>query len=312
MLYFRASMTLRWTLRLSVLLLAWVIGSCAWLGQLTSGGFQKPSLAYKSVSLSDVSLSGATVDVVTTVTNPNAVDLSVAEVDYRLSVDGHPVASGKPPAGIQIPARGSADVTLPATVQFAELGQALSTFLTQDSAKYKAEGTVGLNTPVGIVRVPMSHEGTFPVPKIPAISLGVPRITHAALDQATVELPLVLTNRSPYPLPIRESLRVSPWLARRWVRCPPQGWGRWTLTGRGRSRSRSPSAWQARSRLDRPSFVGGGCRSPWTERCNPGRLRRRSRCVPPPSSAPDRGTAQSTFNSRISRRTGLSGVLPLI
>jgi LEA14-like dessication related protein len=196
-------MTLRWTLRLSVLLLAWVIGSCAWLGQLTSGGFQKPSLAYKSVSLSDVSLSGATVDVVTTVTNPNAVDLSVAEVDYRLSVDGHPVASGKPPAGIQIPARGSADVTLPATVRFAELGQALSAFLTEDSAKYKAEGTVGLNTPVGIVRVPVSHEGTFPVPKMPAISLGVPRITHAALDKATVELPLVLTNRSPYPLPIQ-------------------------------------------------------------------------------------------------------------
>jgi LEA14-like dessication related protein len=196
-------MTLRWTLPLSVLLLALVIGSCAWLGQVASGGFQKPSLAYKSVSLSDVSLSGATVDVVTTVTNPNAVDLSVAEVDYRLSVDGHPVASGTPPAGLQIPARGSADLTLPATVRFAELGQALSAFLTQDSAKYKAEGTVGLNTPVGIVRVPVSHEGTFPVPKMPAISLGVPRITHAALDQATVELPLVLTNRSPYSLPIQ-------------------------------------------------------------------------------------------------------------
>jgi LEA14-like dessication related protein len=38
---------------------------------------------------------------------------------------------------------------------------------------------------------------------MPAISLGVPRITHAALDKATVELPLVLTNRSPYPLPIQ-------------------------------------------------------------------------------------------------------------
>ena len=186
-----------------LLVLAAVATSCATLGQLASGAFQKPTLAYKSASLADVSLSGATLNLVTTVNNPNGVGLSVADLDYRLSIDGHPVATGHPPEGLQIPAHGSADVTLPATFQFADLGQAVATVLAKGSAGYKAEGTVGLNTPVGVVRLPVSHQGTFTLPDMPAIALGTPRLTNLAIDHATVELPVTLTAKGSYPVPVQ-------------------------------------------------------------------------------------------------------------
>ena len=180
-----------------------VLGSCATLEQLAAGAFQKPTLAYKSATLADVSLSGATLNVVTTVDNPNGVGLSLADLDYRLSIDGHPVATGRPPAGLQIPAHGSADVTLPATFEFTDLGQAVATVLSKGSAGYKAEGTLGLNTPIGVVHLPLSHQGTFSLPDMPGIALGTPRLTAVAIDHATVELPVTLTGKGTLAVPLQ-------------------------------------------------------------------------------------------------------------
>src|SRR5215475_1785821 len=170
---------------------------------MAQGGFQKPTVVYKSASLTDVTLSGATLNVVTTVDNPNPVELALAEVDYRLAIDGHPVATGKPPDGLQIPAKGTADVTLPASFKFTDLGQAVATVLAQGSASYKAEGTVGVKTPIGLVKVPLSHEGTFNLPDMPGIVLGTPRVTSVAIDHATVELPVTLTAKGSYPVPLQ-------------------------------------------------------------------------------------------------------------
>jgi LEA14-like dessication related protein len=184
-----------------LLVLAAGASACAW-PQAAEGGFKKPDVAYKSATLSDVSLSGATLNVVTRVDNPNPVGLALADVDYRLSIDGHPVAAGKPPEGLEIPANGNADVTLPASFKFTDLGQAVSTLL-ERSAGYKAEGTLGVKTPVGIVHVPLSHEGTFTLPAMPGIALGTPRLTSVAIDHATVELPVTLTGKGSLPVPLQ-------------------------------------------------------------------------------------------------------------
>ena len=170
---------------------------------MAEGGFKKPSVAYKSASLSNVSLSGATLNVVTSVDNPNAVGLALADVDYKLSIDGSQVATGRPPDGLEIPANGSADVTLPATFKFSDLGQAVATVLSKGSAGYKAEGTIGLKTPVGVVHVPLSHEGTFSLPAMPGIALGTPRLTGVAIDHVTVELPVTLTGKGTLPVPLQ-------------------------------------------------------------------------------------------------------------
>ena len=185
-----------------LVLLAVGASACSWL-QMAEGGLKKPDVAYKSASLTDVSLSGATLNVVTRVDNPNPVSLALAEVDYRLSIDGHPVATGKPPDGLEIQANGATDVTLPASFKFTDLGQAVATVLQKGSAGYKAEGTVGVKTPIGLVTVPLSHEGTFTLPAMPGIALGTPRLTSVAIDHATVELPVTLTGKGSLPVPLQ-------------------------------------------------------------------------------------------------------------
>ena len=175
---------------------------CALLSNLSSA-FKKPTLSFKSASLSDASLGGATVNLVYSVDNPNPVGISLAEVSYAFSVEGKQVVAGQPPAGLQIPAHGSADLTFPASVKFSDLGAVVETFLTKDSASYRAEGQVGFQTPVGVLRVPLSKDGEFEVPKVPKFELGSPRIAQLSLAGATLEFPVTVTNRSPFALAIQ-------------------------------------------------------------------------------------------------------------
>ncbi len=59
-----------------------------------------------------------------------------------------------------------------------------------------------MKTPIGVLKFPISKEGTFEVPKIPTLEFEQPRITNISLAGATLEIPLKLTNRNSFPLPI--------------------------------------------------------------------------------------------------------------
>lgn len=175
---------------------------CATLRDLAQSAFVQPTLSFKDARLADISLGGATVNLTFGLNNPNPIGLSLAEVGYNFSVEGKQVVAGSPPQGLSIPANGQADVTFPASVKFADLAPALETFLTKDSANYRAEGFLGVQTPLGVIRLPFSKQGTFDIPKLPKVELGQPRVTHVTFSGAQVELPLAVTNRNGFALPI--------------------------------------------------------------------------------------------------------------
>lgn len=175
---------------------------CAALGQLFRAAFTEPTLRFQSAQVGNFTLSDATVNLTWIVENPNPVGLSLASFDYGLFVEGNQVVAGAPPLGLRISPQGESTVTFPATVRFADLGPVLTTFLEKDTAAYRASGSLGLQTPIGVVQLPLQHEGTFEVPKVPKVELLAPRITRLDLTSATVELALNLTNRNTYELPI--------------------------------------------------------------------------------------------------------------
>jgi LEA14-like dessication related protein len=175
---------------------------CALLKGLFESTFKKPDLRFKTANLQDVNLGGARLDTVWLLDNPNPMGLSVAHIDYTFFVEDKQVVAGQPRRGLQIPASKQAELTFPAELKFADLASTLGTFLNQDTAKYRAEGTIGLDTPIGIIKLPLKKEGLFEVPKIPAFTLERPRITSMNLTSATLEIPLKLTNKNSYPLPL--------------------------------------------------------------------------------------------------------------
>jgi LEA14-like dessication related protein len=178
------------------------LSGCALLGNLFHSAFKKPDLRFKTVNLRGVSLAGLDLDTVWTLNNPNRMGLSLAEIDYTFFVEGKQVVAGAPRKGLQIGANKKSDLTFPADIKFAELAPALGVFLNKDQASWRAQGHIGVKTPIGIVRLPLSREGSFEVPKIPTLEFEPPRITQLTLTSATLDIPLKLTNRNSFPLPI--------------------------------------------------------------------------------------------------------------
>jgi LEA14-like dessication related protein len=173
---------------------------CSLLQTIAQG--HEPSLSFKGASLSDVTLAGATVNLTFTVQNPNPVGISLADADYKLSLAGKQLVAGKPPARLRIPASGSSDVTLPAQVRFADLGESIAAVLQRNEVPYQAEGHIGVSTGIGVIPLAFSKQGTLPLPRIPDVTLESPRIASISLTQATLDLPLLLSNPNPFPLPL--------------------------------------------------------------------------------------------------------------
>jgi LEA14-like dessication related protein len=189
-------------LRAVAALSIFALSGCSLLRQVAASGFEKPTMSFKDATLSDVSLSGATVNLVFTVTNPNDAALALAETDYKLSIEGKQLVAGKPDAGIRIPARGSSDVTLPASLKFADITGSIADFLRKEQANYRAEGHIGVDTPIGIAALPFAKEGTVPLPKLPEVSLGTPKIGSIGLTSARIDVPIVFANQNPFALPL--------------------------------------------------------------------------------------------------------------
>lgn len=181
-----------------------VLSGCAYLRQFltTSNAFNEPSFAFRTMVLNDISLGGLNLDTVWDLNNPNPVGISLASVDYALFIDNKQVVAGKPQNGLQIAAQGSTELHFPANIQFADIAAVVEAFLTKDTATWRAEGGLGVQTPIGVLRFPIAKEGQFEVPKLPAIVFGNPRVTSITLMGATVEFPLTVTNKNTYALPI--------------------------------------------------------------------------------------------------------------
>ena len=182
-----------------------VLSGCAILKDLlnlASKSFQQPGFRFIDVSLTDISLGGLNLDTVWELDNPNNVAISLATIDYALFVENKQVVAGAPPSGLQIGAQGASKLHFPAGIKFADLVAVVETFLTKDNASWRAEGGLGVQTPVGVIRLPIAKEGLFEVPKIPAVVFGNPRVTNVTFAGATIEFPIKVTNKNTYALPI--------------------------------------------------------------------------------------------------------------
>ncbi|MFN0062841.1 MAG: LEA type 2 family protein [Myxococcaceae bacterium] len=176
--------------------------SCATIQKWARGAFEKPTLSFSNARLSDISLTGATLNLEYLLRNPNPIGLTLDEVTYAVLVEDHPMVSGRPPQGLTLPAKGRAMAVFPATVQFAELGAALSEVLTRETTRYRIQGSIGVRTPLGMVSLPLSHEGTFTAPKLPTFALASPRIRDISLTSATLDVVFNVTNPNGFDLPL--------------------------------------------------------------------------------------------------------------
>lgn len=185
-----------------LLVLLWLPCACSLLGQVAGAAFRRPSLSFQDAHLDHVDFDGADLTLTWLVTNPNALGLDLAQADYALQIEDHAVASGRPQSGLQIPGGATTRVAFPAHLVWKELAPAVQALFAQDIVRYRATGSVGVQSPVGLLTLPFAHEGTFAPPHVPDLSLHQPKIVSIGLTGARLALPLAIGNRNAFPLPI--------------------------------------------------------------------------------------------------------------
>lgn len=167
------------------------------------GSFHQPTLTFDHLELLDVSLTGATLNLHFNLKNDNPIGLKLASLSYNFAVENHPFFSGKPPNGLNVRADGVTPLAFPAHVEFKDLAATIQTFLNKDTAAYTASGSVGVDTPVGVVTLPISHSGTFDVPKVPAVSIQQPTLNNISFSGAHLTVPIQIDNaRNFFPIPL--------------------------------------------------------------------------------------------------------------
>ena len=188
--------------RLLALLPALALAGCSGVQQMLGAAFEKPRLTYESFQPTELDLEGVTLGLRYRVDNPNAVGLKLANLDYRVEVDGRQAVAGAMKSGLAIPARGSAPLDIPVRVRYADVPGLLDAAFTRDELPFRIEGSAGLSTPIGVVGLPFSYAGRIPVPRLPSIALAGIALRSVSLDGISFDVKLEVRNPNGFQLPV--------------------------------------------------------------------------------------------------------------
>ncbi len=190
----------RWVFRFALIGMVASAAGCSWIRSICSN-FREPSLVFDRAEILDLNLHSVTINLHWLLKNENPVGVDLASLSYAFAVENHPLVAGHPPNGVKVQPNGVSRLSFPAHVEFAALAQTVEVFLHKDVAHYTASGSVGVNTPIGIVTLPLSYSGQFPVPKLPEIQPSQPVLNSIDFNGAHMTFPLQVWNKNNFPLP---------------------------------------------------------------------------------------------------------------
>ncbi len=135
------------------------LSSCA---ELTKNLLKDPEVKILDLQVPQATSENVQLNLKLNIFNPNAIPLKVGKISYQFNFSDAPVTEGLFEQGIDIPAFGSNNVTIPLNIKFNSIGNLVQKFLkkslTQD---YNLKGTVD----VGFITIPFSKQGQIDLAK---------------------------------------------------------------------------------------------------------------------------------------------------
>ena len=178
-----------------------VLSGCAEVGKIAAAAIDPPKLTFKSADVRAFDLEGVTLGFNVDVENRNPFGLEVARITYGIEVEGTRVLTGDAPGGVSLPAQKKVPLTFTARVRFRDVPGIASLAGKRDSVRYRLAGSVGVNTPLGILDLPVSHEDTLALPQMPRFALDGLAVRSFSFTRLALDLKLRISNPNAFPLP---------------------------------------------------------------------------------------------------------------
>jgi LEA14-like dessication related protein len=162
---------------------------------------RKPQVEFAAGRLSRLSFDGADFLFDLKIRNPNSLGLKLAGFDYDFLINGASFIKGKQEKELAIEAQGESIVQLPLSLGFADLYRTFQSLRDQDISTYRLNCGFSFDVPVlGVVNVPVSKEGEFPLLKLPKVNLGALKLDNLTLSGADLKLSIRLSNPNAFSM----------------------------------------------------------------------------------------------------------------
>ena len=201
-------MSIKWlktTQLLLVVATVFIATGCSLNEVKDAAGIKKPSVSLEGVQITDLTMESAGLALRLTVDNPNPIPINLAGFDYALLFDGKQLLAGKKRDQFKIDAKGVSTVTVPISLNFADLKGLYQGAMDQDTLNYELQTTALVDLPViGIQKFPSTQKGQFPVPKIPEVSLAGINIKKMGLSGAEVVISAKIKNPNAFGIDVSQ------------------------------------------------------------------------------------------------------------
>jgi len=185
-----------------LVVIAGLLPHCADLSKvLNQMNIQKPI-----VEVSDAKLTGLSFDHVDLlfgidVKNPNSVGVAMDGFDYDFLLNDNSFISGNKSDKLDIEARGTSRVDFPVSLKFSDIYNTFSTLINEDTTTYEINLGLLFNLPVlGSTRIPVSHNGVVPIPKLPSIKVHQLKLDRITLTGAQLSLKVAVDNPNAFAM----------------------------------------------------------------------------------------------------------------
>jgi LEA14-like dessication related protein len=160
-----------------------------------------PTVSVRTVALAGADFEAATVVLGLDVTNPNPFALPVTRVAYVVEVDGQPALAGTGGADVAVASSGTFPVSVPVRLPYGPIPGIAARLSAGQPMAYRARGTVGFQTPAGILDLPVTWEGTLPLPRAPELSFNGVSVGLLSAIRLSFDVKLRVFNPNGFPIP---------------------------------------------------------------------------------------------------------------
>ena len=169
--------------------------ACSMLGNVAKEVVKKPSVAFQSFSLGEMSMQAITLKPVFRVRNPNGFTIPVDAFNYTLTVNQKNMLDGMINNIGSLPANGYKDITVDLTISKDTLNAFISLFTRHDVIDYAVAG----HAQVMGFRLPFNHSDRFTKP---SVTIGDLKVEKANFNGVQLKAALLVDNKNTFSLPL--------------------------------------------------------------------------------------------------------------
>lgn len=177
--------------------LAFAGGGCA--------SFDRPTVRATRLRIAGIDVRGVNLAFEADVHNPYPVGIRGPQFRYALDIEENEFAKSQFPATADLPAQQVGTVVLPLRVEYVSLWKAIQSLGEAPEARYKLRATIAFTVLGEKCELPMSHEGRFPVWRMPRFRPGRPEFSGVSLSGAALNMPVDVHNPNVFAIDLKSA-----------------------------------------------------------------------------------------------------------